>query len=76
MMIVDRTSRVIAYANALLQSLLASSGDCIKILGLDGNLVFMTEGGQRIMEVTEFGAIKGCHWPDFWQSRYQGCARR
>jgi PAS domain S-box-containing protein len=69
MMIVDQTSGVIAYANALLQSLLASSGDCIKILDLDGNLVFMTEGGQRIMEVTDFGAIKGCPWPDFWQDQ-------
>lgn len=54
---------------SLLKSLLASSGDCIKILDLDGNLVFMTEGGMRIMEVTDFGAIKGCPWPDFWHDQ-------
>ena len=53
--------------NSLLRALLASSGDCIKILDLDGNLVYMTEGGQRVMEVSDFGAIKGCPWPDFWQ---------
>ena len=55
--------------HSLLRSLLGSSGDCIKILDLDGNLIFMTEGGQRVMEVTDFSAIKGCPWPDFWQDK-------
>jgi hypothetical protein len=54
-----------AHADSLLLALLASSGDCIKILDLDGSLLFMTEGGQRIMEVTDFSAIQGCLWPDF-----------
>ena len=52
-----------------LQSVLASSGDCIKVLDLDGRLVFMSEGGQRVMEVSDFNAIRGCPWPDFWQDR-------
>jgi two-component sensor histidine kinase len=46
---------------------LASSDDCIKIIGLDGSLQYMTDGGQRVMEVEDFGAIKGCPWPDFWR---------
>lgn len=49
-----------------LETVLASSGDCIKVLDLDANLVFMSEGGQRIMEVSDFNAIAGCPWPDFW----------
>jgi PAS domain S-box-containing protein len=64
---VDQSSIPVSDPNSLLASLLGSSGDCIKILDLDGNLIFMTEGGQRVMEVTDFGAIKGCPWPDFWQ---------
>jgi len=52
-----------------LRSVLASSGDCIKVLDLDGRLVFMTEGGQRVMEVSDFNAIRGCPWPDFWQDQ-------
>ena len=63
----DILSIPVSDANSLLRSLLGSSGDCIKILDLDGNLLFMTEGGQHIMEVTDFGAIKGCPWPNFWQ---------
>ena len=50
-----------------LRSVLASSADCIKVLDLDGRLEFMSEGGQSVMEVGDFGAIKGCAWTDFWQ---------
>lgn len=50
-----------------LRSVLASSGDCIKVLDLDGRLTFMSEGGKRVMEVSDFNAIKGCPWPDFWE---------
>jgi two-component sensor histidine kinase len=50
----------------VLRSVLAGCGDCIKILDLDGRLQFMSEGGQRVMEVEDFGKLKGCPWPDFW----------
>ncbi len=49
-----------------MSSLLAASDDCIKVLTLDGSLSFMSEGGQRTMDVSDFNAIKGCPWPDFW----------
>ncbi len=50
-----------------LRGVLASSNDCIKVLDLDANLTFMSEGGQLIMEVSDFNAIRGCPWLDFWQ---------
>jgi PAS domain S-box-containing protein len=49
------------------QAALASSDDCIKIIGLDGSLQYMTDGGRRVMEVDDFEAIRGCPWPDFWR---------
>ncbi len=52
-----------------LLSVLEASGDCIKVLDLDANLLFMTTEGQRIMEVSDFNAISGCPWPDFWQDQ-------
>ncbi len=58
-----------------LRSVLASSGDCIKVLDLDGNLTFMSEGGQRVMEVSDFNAIRGCPWTDFWQGQGNGEVR-
>jgi len=51
----------------LLHGVLAGCGDCIKILDLDGRLQFMSEGGRRIVEIDDFGRLKGCPWPDFWE---------
>lgn len=51
---------------AFMRSVLASSNDCIMVLDLDANLVFMSEGGQQVMEVSDFNAIAGCPWPNFW----------
>ncbi|WP_047288007.1 PAS domain-containing protein [Pseudomonas protegens] len=48
---------------------LAASNDCIKVLDLDGQLSFMSEGGLRVMEVSDFNAVRGCPWPDFWQGQ-------
>lgn len=49
-----------------LHSVLASSDDCISVLDLDANLIFMSEGGQSIMEVGSFDAIRGRGWTAFW----------
>jgi PAS domain S-box-containing protein len=63
---VNRSTGIASDPVAFLESLLSASGDCIKVLDIEGNLIFMTDAGQRLMEVTDFGAIKGCPWPDFW----------
>lgn len=49
-----------------MRSLLSASDDCIKVIDLQGNLSFMSEGGRRTMEVTDFSKLQGCPWPDFW----------
>ncbi|MCQ8278601.1 PAS domain S-box protein [Acetobacteraceae bacterium KSS8] len=49
------------------REILASSSDCIKVLSLDGALDFMSEGGQRIMEIADFSRFAGCPWPSFWK---------
>jgi PAS domain S-box-containing protein len=74
------TDRVKAQAalhdsEQFLRSVLASSNDCIKVLDLEANLIFMNEGGERIMEVSDFNAIKGCPWPDFWKGEGHETAR-
>jgi len=72
----DTTDRVHAEtalreSREFVHRILASSDDCIKVLDLDGSLTFMSEGGQRIMEVCDFNAIQGCPWPDFWTSPHR-----
>ena len=50
----------------LLRGVLSGCGDCIKVLDLNGRLQFMSDGGKRVMEVDDFGALKGCPWVEFW----------
>jgi two-component sensor histidine kinase len=59
----------------LLRGVLEGCGDCIKILDFDGHLQFMSEGGKRVMEVEDFGKLKGCPWPDFWAGAGNADAR-
>lgn len=56
---------------AFMRSILESSSDCIKVLGLDGSLLFMNKGGQRVMEVDDFEKLRGCYWPNFWPGAEQ-----
>ena len=58
-----------ATSEAFLRSILASSNDCIKVLDLDGNLTFMSDGGMKVMEVSDFNAILGRPWPEFWSGK-------
>ena len=63
----EKTLVVTAEREAFLSGVLGSSTDCIKVLDLDGTLIFMSEGGQRVMEISDFNGVAGCPWPDFWQ---------
>lgn len=53
-----------ANTAAFLSSVLAASTDCIKVVELDGSLSFMSEGGMKVMDISDFNAVKGCPWPD------------
>jgi diguanylate cyclase (GGDEF)-like protein/PAS domain S-box-containing protein len=61
-------SRAAAESEEFTRRLLASSDDCIKVFDLKGCLRFMSQGGMRAMEVTDFNAIEGRHWADLWSS--------
>ena len=54
-----------AEREAFLSSVLAASTDCIKVLDLDGKLTFMSEGGMKVMDISDFNTVRGCPWPEF-----------
>lgn len=66
----------LASNDDVLRGVLAGCGDCIKILDLEGRLQFMSEGGKRVMEVEDFGKLKGCPWPDLWAGAGNADAKR
>ena len=49
---------------SFLSSVLAASTDCIKVVELDGRLSFMSDGGMKVMEISDFNNVGGCPWPD------------
>lgn len=56
---------------AFLSGVLDSSTDCIKVLDLEGCITFMSEGGRRVMEISDVNSIAGRSWSEFWQDAYQ-----
>ena len=48
------------------RSVVESSGDCIKVLELDGTLAFLNENGRCLMEIDDFSSVCGKHWLTLW----------
>ncbi|MFN2475383.1 MAG: response regulator [Chthoniobacterales bacterium] len=68
--ITERESALQALAESeeLLRRVMASSRDCINLLDLDGRLLWMNEGGQRIMEIEDFRPLQTQKWVNLWPS--------
>jgi diguanylate cyclase (GGDEF)-like protein/PAS domain S-box-containing protein len=56
----------LADAQALFQSILAASVDCIKILSTDGRLELMNGPGLCAMEIDDFDRLVGQEWAALW----------
>ncbi|HEY0754446.1 MAG TPA: ATP-binding protein [Ktedonobacteraceae bacterium] len=46
--------------------IIEQSHDCIKLLDLDGHLLYMNQGGQQIMEIDDFSVCRLSEWQSFW----------
>ncbi|MBD2328023.1 PAS domain S-box protein [Alkalinema sp. FACHB-956] len=56
--------------------ILESNQDCIKVLDLEGNLLYMNDNGQSLMEIDNFSQQAANHcWLHFWQGEDQQMAR-
>jgi PAS domain S-box-containing protein len=53
-------------SSAFAGSILDNSPDCIKVLDLDGRLLFMNEPGLQIMEISDFPLLQGRFWGELW----------
>jgi PAS domain S-box-containing protein len=63
----DRTEDVLRESEELKRRIIESSRDCIKVLDLDGNLLFMSSGGQQLLEIDDLRPYLNTCWIDFWQ---------
>ncbi|HUR41043.1 MAG TPA: ATP-binding protein [Verrucomicrobiae bacterium] len=56
------------------RTIIESSRDCTKTLGLDGNLLWMNPVGLRQLSVTDPAQIVGRYYPDFWEGKDRDAA--
>ncbi|PSR18621.1 hypothetical protein C8255_06535 [filamentous cyanobacterium CCP3] len=67
--LIDRrqTEAALHESEELKQSILDSSKDCIKVLTLDSNIVYLNRGGLRLLEIDDPMFVLNANWLDFWQ---------
>ncbi|MBP5973055.1 PAS domain S-box protein [Brasilonema sp. CT11] len=71
-LLIDITDRkqieeALRESEELKQRILDSSNDCIKVLTLDGYLLYRNPGGQHLLEVDDSASILNSDWVSFWQ---------
>lgn len=62
-----QTEAALRESEELKQSILESSKDCIKVLTLNSEIVYVNTGGLRLLEVDDPTLMLNARWLDFWQ---------
>jgi len=60
-----------AFKNRILEN----SPDCIKVLDLEGRLLFMSKGGMERLEIYDDAPILNSQWVEFWKGEDKKRAR-
>src|SRR5580700_9965808 len=55
--------------------LIACTQDCIKVLDLEGRLLWMNEGGMQALEICDLGPFVDSSWIQFWQGEDRRAAQ-
>lgn len=53
------------------RSIVENSDDCIKLLDLEGRIIFMNGRGLQVMEIDGFANVEGKLWAAFWPDDMQ-----
>ncbi len=56
------------------RQIVESSMDCIKVLDLEGKLLYMSPNGQRMLEITDITALLNTSWIELWPRESQSVA--
>lgn len=49
-----------------LAAVLEQSVDCVKLIGLDGEVLWMNPNGLCLMEIDDFAQVENRQWSDMW----------
>jgi PAS domain S-box-containing protein len=67
MLQVQKNEAALRRSEEFTRRVLQSNQDCIKVLDLEGRLLYMNDGGQLLMEIDDFATIVNTKWVEFWQ---------
>ena len=67
----ERVEHELRVSEELRNKVIESSLDCMKVLDLDARLVWMSEGGQKLMEVCDLGTLINANWLEFWKDEHR-----
>ena len=62
-----RVEQALQRSEEFTRRILESNQDCIKVLDLEGRLLYMNDGGQLLMEIDNFDTIANTKWVELWQ---------
>jgi PAS domain S-box-containing protein len=61
-----RAELALRDSQAFLQSVLGATTDCLKVLDLEGRILWMSEKGLRALEIADFGPFQNVEYASFW----------
>ncbi len=70
-----RTEEELRQSEEFLQRIIKSTPDCIKVLDLEGRLLYMSLGGQALLEIDNLSSVIHSQWVNYWQGIYHQLAR-
>ena len=63
---VAQRTRQLEDSERQMRGVLDNSPDCVKVLDLAGRVLEMNEPGRCLMEIEDFGSVRGCDWAGLW----------
>ncbi|WP_310489625.1 PAS domain S-box protein, partial [Chamaesiphon sp. VAR_69_metabat_338] len=70
-----RDEELLRQSEELKRRILESNRDCIKVVDLQGRLVYMNDYGQSLMEIDDFATVAGSQWLECWQGSERASAQ-
>ncbi|MBD2515212.1 PAS domain-containing protein [Nostoc sp. FACHB-973] len=67
----QQTEEALRQSEEFKNRILESSSDCIKVLSLEGRLLYMNTGGLCLMEIDDFNSHLNTEWLCFWEGSYR-----
>lgn len=71
----QRTEKALRRSEEFNARIIESSSDCIKVLDLEGRLLYVNPNGQKLLEMCDFSRYVNSDWVSFWGDLEQQHAR-